>query len=184
MSDATTDDASEELELPEAELDETALPALDTDDPEAQLQEANEYGDLLDSEWLQREVGEREEDEDGEDESAYVEVGLTIDLNGPETGEELSRVVDLDVGALITSLPNESVEADQELSRELAASLAAHALNELGLPEPAEQGAEHAEEEHGDDERFPAFDDSLIVRREPPVSDDSDGGTDDDGTGY
>src|SRR5688500_8216389 len=72
----------DELEVPEAELDEADLPVLDTDDPEAPLHERMDYRDLLDGSWLERGGDSAELEEEG---AAYIDVGMTIELNGPDT---------------------------------------------------------------------------------------------------
>lgn len=170
-----------ELEVPEAELDEADLPALDMDDPEAPLHEGMDHRDLLDGGWLER----RDDDSaDREEEgAAYIDVGLTIELNGPETGEELAQVVELDVGSLLTLLPGEPLDSDVDVSRELGhsdGSFALNALSDMLLPEHAAEHHERAEDEVGDDERFPAFEDSLIVTRQRPTPEEGEGVGEDD----
>lgn len=178
--DGTRDgEEGEEIEVPEAELDEADLPALDTDDPEAPLHEGMDYHDLLDGGWLERSA----EGPDPEEGAAYIDVGLTIELNGPDTGEDLAQVVDLDVGSLLTLLPGEASESDIELSRDLGqsdGSFALNALSDMLLPEDGPTRREHADEEVGDDERFPAFEDSLIVTRQRPAPEEGEGAGDDD----
>lgn len=169
-----------EIEIPEAELDEADLPALDTDDPETPLLEGMDYRDLLDGGWLARGGDAPDAEEDG---SAYIDVGLTIELNGPDTAEELAQVVDLDVGSLLTSLPAEAIEGDVDASRELGhsdGSFALNALRGLLLSEDVLERREHADDEVGDDERFPAFEDSLIVTRQRPTPEEGEGVGDDD----
>lgn len=169
-----------EIEIPEAELDEADLPPLDTDDPEAPLLEGMDYRDLLDGGRLASGADGADAEEDG---SSYIDVGLTIELNGPETGEELAQVVDLDVGSLLTSLPAEAFESDADASRELGHSDGSFALNALSgvlLSEDAPERREHADDEVGDDERFPAFEDSLIVTRQRPTPEEAEGVGDDD----
>lgn len=171
-----------ELEVPEAELDEADLPVLDTDDPEAPLHEGMGYGDLLDTGWL-----DRADSADLEEEAAYIDVGLTIELNGPEAGEEQAQVVELDIGSLLTSLPSDAIDSEGEAARELGrfdGSFALNALSDMLLPEDvpghASERSDHAEDEVGDDERFPAFEDSLIVTRQrPPPEEGEDVGEDD-----
>ena len=176
------DDAGdgEAIEIPEAELDEADLPALDMDDPEAPLHEGMDYRDLLDGGRLERGTDSPDVEEEG---GAYMDVGLTIELDGPDTSEELAQVVDLDVGSLLTLLSNEGIESDVEVSRDLGqsdGSFALHALSDMLLPEVAPERRDHADEEVGDDERFPAFEDSLIVTRQRPTPDDGEGVGDDD----
>ncbi len=163
----------EEMELDDAELRAMVLPELDTDDPELLLQEAHGYTDLIDGEWLERaaEIGELEED------GAYGEVGLTIELNGPDTGEDLAQVVDLDVGSLLTSLPGEGGDLDLDLDLTSDQTLgdgafALGALGDVSLPGGEGSQGERADDEIGDDDRFPVFEDSSIVApRRPPLDD-------------
>jgi hypothetical protein len=180
------------LEVPEAELDEADLPPLDMDDPEAPLHEGMDYRDLLDGGWLERSADGADLEEDG---AAYLDVGLTIELNGPDSSDELAQVLDLDVGSLLTLLPGEAMlpgeavlpggafEPDGDVSRDLGqsdGSFALNALSDMLLPEDVSERREHADEEVGDDERFPAFEDSLIVTRQRPAPEEGEGVGDDD----
>lgn len=203
--DAGDGEEGAEIEVPEAELDEADLPPLDTDDPEAPLHEGMDYRDLLDGGWLERGADSADLEEDG---AAYIDVGLTIELNGPDTGDELAQVLDLDVGSLLTLLPGEAVlpgeamlareavlpgetvlpgvlpgdaiESDMDASRDLGASFGLNALRDMLLPEGVPERGEHADEDVGDDERFPAFEDSLIVTRQRPAPEEGEGVGDDD----
>lgn len=163
----------EEMELDDAELSAMVLPELDTDDPELLLQEAHGHTDLIDAEWLERAAEVGELDEDG----AYGEVGLTIELNGPDIGEDLAQVVDLDVGSLLTSLPGEGGEIDLDLTSDQTLGDGAFALGALGdvaLPGGEGGQGERADDEIGDDDRFPVFENSSIVSpRRPPLDDEA-----------
>jgi hypothetical protein len=176
-----TDGDTDDSELPEPELDETELPALDTEDAEAPMQETPDYRDLLDDDWLERGA----EVLTGEDDlTSYVEFGVTIDLNGHESGEDLSQVLELDVGSLLTSLPNEIAELDVDVARDQGQSdgfFAVAALTDVLLPEDGRERSERVEDDLGDDERFPPFEDSLIVARPRPPLDDADDALEDDG---
>jgi hypothetical protein len=178
--DAGDGEEGEAIEIPEAELDEADLPALDMDDPEAPLHEGMDYRDLLDGGRLERGTDSPDAEEEG---AAYMDVGLTIELDGPDTSEELAQVMDLDVGSLLTLLAGEAIESDTEVSRELGqsdGSFALNALSDMLLPEVAPERRDHADEEVGDDERFPAFEDSLIVTRQRPTPEEGEGAGDED----
>jgi hypothetical protein len=89
---------------------------------------------------------------------------------------------------LLTLLPGELNDAEGDLSRELGHSDGSFALNALSgmlLPEDgpghASERREHAEDELTDDERFPAFEDSLIVTRQRPSPEEGEGVGEDDG---
>ena len=189
-ADAGDEEEGAEIEVPEAELDEADLPPLDMDDPEAPLHEGMDYRDLLDGGWLERAADGADLEEDG---AAYIDVGLTIELNGPDTGDELAQVLDLDVGSLLTLLPGEAVlpggamDLDIDASRDLGqsdGSFALNALSDMLLPEDVLEDAvkrhEHADDVVDDDERFPAFEDSLIVTRQRPAPEEGEGVGDDD----
>jgi hypothetical protein len=70
-----------------------------TDDEDEAPAGDPEYGDLLDADWLDRVADARERDDD------LIDVGLTLDLDDCDDGDELAQVMDLDVGILLTSLP-------------------------------------------------------------------------------
>jgi hypothetical protein len=129
---------------------------------------AAEYGDLLDAKWLEREgVDVLERDDD------LMDVGLTLDLDDDDDDDENSYAVDLDVGTLLTSL----LPADDPDSIEPAlndGSLASGALSDVLLPEersPEEQRADD-DDAVGDDEQFPAFDESDRLPERPTTDDD------------
>src|SRR5687768_13134461 len=73
--------------------------AVDTDDEDEAPTGKPEYGDLLDADWLERVADARVRDDD------LIDVGLTLDLDDRDDGDELAQVMDLDVGILLTSLP-------------------------------------------------------------------------------
>lgn len=190
VGDETSDGEEGEVEVPEAELDEADLPALDTDDPEAPLHEGMGYGDLLDAGWLDRADGDDLEEEG----IAYIDVGLTLELGGPEAGEELAQVLELDVGSLLTllpgdlMLPGDASDSEGDVFRDRGhpdGSFALNALRDMLLPDDvsghASERRDHAEDEVGDDERFPVFEDSLIVTRQRPSPEEGEGVGEDDG---
>lgn len=151
--DESADDSEEMLDehiqLPLDELKEAEL--LDREpeygDPD--------YGDLLDSGWIDRAAHIEDLDDDR---GNSLDVGLTLDLNDSDQGEELGQMVDLDVGALLTPLPKEG-ESERDAARDsLDPSFAIGALRDLLLPD--ESDAETQDGESVDDERFPAFDDA------------------------
>src|SRR5688572_10871007 len=108
-----------------------------------------EYGDLLDEQWLGRESDALDPEDD------LVDIGLTIDMSGADEGDE-AHAMELDVGALLTSLPGhdlESADHGEPVEREPAADGELH-----GLLLPEERGHSREDDEAvGDDERFPAF---------------------------
>lgn len=116
-----------------------------------------DYGDLIDSGWIDRAAYIEELDDDR---GNSLDVGLTLDLNDSDQDEELGHMVDLDVGALLTPLTKES-EGDREAARDsLDPSFAIGALRDLLLPDESE--GEPRDGESVDDERFPAFDDAPV----------------------
>ena len=155
----------EALEVDDPIIDEGAFPALDTEDAEATVREPG-YDDLIDRGWL-----ERGADEGWDDERSPIEdVGLTIELDSPESEDDGAQVVDLDVGSLLTSLPSEGTELDIEpgpFQERVDATLGIGALRDVLLPE---EDDEQDDREVGDDERFPVFDDHA-ERPERPSSD-------------
>jgi hypothetical protein len=168
-------DADEiELEIDDTSIDEAALPELDTDDAEAIGQDPG-YEDLIDHDRLERSA-EGELDEEG---AALDDIGLTIDLDGPAADDDGAQVVDLDVGSLLAPL-SEASEGELELepfARERGdVSVGIGALRDLLLPDTGEEDdrlAEHLDDrEVGDDHRFPVFDDSRDIAREPSQDDD------------
>jgi hypothetical protein len=163
----TDDDAIEELELDDPTIDEAALPHLDIDDPEALGQEPG-YEDLLD-----RALLERAADDDLEDDGAGLEdIGLTIDLDGPAADEDGARIVDLDVGSLLTALPAEASELELDLlgHERGDAAMGVGVLRGMLLPESDEDGLDDGVV--GDDERFPAFDDAADIVPRPGLDED------------
>jgi hypothetical protein len=150
-----------------------------------------DHGDLLDAAWLQR----ADEDIGGDDD--LVEVALTLDLDAADDVDELAQFVDLDVGALLTSLlpsagPSETVDTSSEPTpREPNdASFGLGALREHLLPEatldPARAGQvqredeaergddERGDDEVGDDERFPVFEEVSMVPTPARSTDETD----------
>ena len=159
----------------------------DDDDPPAG---SDDHEDLLDTDWLQR------ADEDIAGDEDVLDEALTLDLNADDDADELAQVLDLDVGPLLTSLlpsaltgegvtgegaTSEGVDTTYELTaREPSdAGFGLGALREHLLPErpvdPArtgkqqeEESAERGDDEVGDDERFPVFDEvSRVLPTEP-----------------
>jgi hypothetical protein len=141
-------------------------------DEEEEAPAAPEYGDLLDARWLERDADVLERDDD------LVDVGLTLDLDDDDEDDESSYAVDLDVGTLLTSLLPPGADSDASEPALNDGSLASGALNEVLLPEErrsdertAKQRAED-DEAVGDDEQFPAFDDSDGLPERPAADDD------------
>ena len=126
-----------------------------------------EYGDLLDARWLEREAYVLEPDDD------VVDVGLTLDLDDDDEDDENAYAVDLDVGTLLTSLLPAGADADSSESALNDGSLASGALSELLLPEDraVKQRADD-DETVGNDEQFPAFDESDGLPERPAMDDD------------
>ena len=153
----------DELELDDPVIDEAALPALDTEDPEAPLREPG-FDDLIDRGWLEKAA---EEDWD-EERSPPEDIGLTIELDSPGGDDDGAEVVDLDVGSLLTSLPSEGTELDLEpgLAQERG-DFGAGALGGVLLPEDDD---EQDDREVGDDDRFPVFEEDKRPAR--PLGDD------------
>jgi hypothetical protein len=146
----------EDLDLPDV------LPALDLDDADALLGDGSDYSDWLGAAWLERSA----EDVELEDERAgLLDVGLTLDLNESDTEEELAQLLDLDVGELLTSLPLEVTELDLDSSAREDGAFGASGLRILHTPDGNDWDS--SDEALGDDERFPAFDDSAIVVPRP-----------------
>jgi len=131
-----------------------------------------DYADLLDGAWL-----ERAADLDELDEQSPVDVGVTLDLNGPDDDEELAQILDLDVGSLLTSLPSDT-ELDLDAFGAQEGSFTIGVLHDVLLPEELLQ-RERFDEEVGDDERFPVFEESLgLLSRRPAEDPDDDAGAD------
>ncbi|MEO8185358.1 MAG: hypothetical protein ABI895_41650 [Deltaproteobacteria bacterium] len=165
--------------------------AVATDDEEEAPVGDPEYGDLLDTDWLERVADARERDDD------LIDVGLTLDLDDCDDGDELAQVMDLDVGILLTSLL--PVSREDGGSSELNApdsgspdsgspdsgspdggspdggspdgtepelgegSLSIGALRDLLLPEERARQRAEDDDEVGDNERFPAFESSPAL---------------------
>jgi hypothetical protein len=173
LDDPADDEASAELELDDPTIDEAGLPQLDTDDPEALVQQSD-YEDLLDRGWL-----ERTADDDPENDAATLEdIGLTIDLDGPEADDEGAQFLDLDVGGLLTSLPGgDGLELELEPGPDRGDGVGVGTLRDLLLPDGDDDSDDR---EVGDDERFPVFDDGGPDTRRPLPDDDADIARDDD----
>jgi hypothetical protein len=173
LDDPADDEASAELELDDPTIDEAGLPQLDTDDPEALVQQSD-YEDLLDRGWL-----ERTADDDPENDSATLEdIGLTIDLDGPEADDEGAQFLDLDVGGLLTSLPGgDGLELELEPGLDRGDGVGVGTLRDLLLPDGDDDSDDR---EVGDDARFPVFDDGGHIVRRPLPDDDADIARDDD----
>jgi hypothetical protein len=151
---------SEEPDIEEIDVPDE-LPELDLDDPDVLMGEGSDFSEWLDPErlvWLA-------EDTDLDDEaSGYIDVGLTLDLDAADSGEELVQLMDLDVGALLTSLPLESTELDLDALAEFSGAFGVTALRELLLPDGAGGSVlDELADDIGDDERFPVFEESAIV---------------------
>lgn len=128
---------------------------------------ATEYGDLLDAKWLEREADALELDDD------LVDVGLTLDLDDDDEDDENTYAVDLDVGTLLTSLLPAGADADSAEPTLNDSSLASGALSEVLLPEErAMKRRAEDDEAVGDDEQFPAFDESDGLPERPAMDDD------------
>ena len=126
-----------------------------------------DYGDLLDAKWLEREADVLDQDDD------LVDVGLTLDLDDDDDDDENAYAVDLDVGSLLTSLQPPGADADSSEPALNDGSLAAGALSEVLLPEAnALRRLVEDDEAVGDDEQFPAFDESEGLHQRPAVEDD------------
>jgi hypothetical protein len=179
-------DADEEGDI---QLPEVDLPAVDAEDAEALLEDMPNYADLLEADLLKADLFDDnlleqtielgEADNDG----SAIDEGLTLDLNGPEALDELVQVVDLDVGSLLTLLPQDSAQLDPDaLGRELGAAespLAVGALRDILLPEAAANAELDGSDEGGwDDERFPAFEGLPGAR--PGADEETDNTSDDD----
>jgi hypothetical protein len=128
------------------------------------LEGAPDYADLLDDAWL-----ERAADLDELQEEAPVDFGVTLDLNGPDDDEELAQILDLDVGSLLTSLPSDS-ELDLDGLGAQEGSFTIGVLHDVMLPEERLQ-PERSDEEVGDDDRFPVFEESLGLATRRPAAD-------------
>ncbi|HKO94634.1 MAG TPA: hypothetical protein VJU61_25945 [Polyangiaceae bacterium] len=161
----------------------SAGPSVETDDDDPPGGSAD-HGDLLDADWLQR----AEEDIASEDD--VVDVALTLDLDAGDDADELAHVLDLDVGPLLTSLlpsasPSETVDTTLEPpAREPNdTAFGLGALREHLLPEgsadPARTGGaqgeegERGDEEVGADERFPVFEEVLVVLPPAPSTEEA-----------
>jgi hypothetical protein len=168
--DDPADDAEELDEEVQVPMD-AGLRPFDSDEPnEAELFDREpDYGDLIDSGWIDRAARIEELDDDR---SNSLDVGLTLDLSGSDEDEELGQMVDLDVGALLTPLPRDA-DGDRDAARDVGStepSFAIGALRELLLPDSS--GAEDEQEQDIDDERFPAFDDAPVPAPSRTGSDD------------
>jgi hypothetical protein len=161
-----------ELELDDPTIDEAGLPELDMEDAEA-LGQDRRYEDLLDHRWLEQRADGDEEDEDR---GSIEELGLTIDLDDLEADEEGAEVLDLDVGSLLTSLPSDGTELDLDPGP-THGDFALAALREMLLPE--EQAVDSDDREVGDDDRFPAFEDSSDIAPRPVHDEEADTGAED-----
>jgi hypothetical protein len=162
----------------------SAGPSVETDDDDPPGG-SDDHQDLLDTDWLQR------ADEDIAGDEDAVDVALTLDLDADDDADELAQILDLDVGPLLTSLllsaqVSEGVDTTFEpIAREPNdAGFGLGALREHLLPErtqdPARAGEAREEEtdergdnEVGDDERFPVFEEgSMVLPTEPSAEDD------------
>jgi hypothetical protein len=164
----TDDDAIDGLEFDDPTIDEIELPELDTDDAEALGHEQN-YDDLIDRGWLERTADDAELEDDRD---ALSDIGLTIELDGPDVDDEGAQVLDLDVGSLLTSLPGDGTELDLEpFGQERGdAATGIGILRGMLLPDSEEGG--HDDREVGDDARFPVFDDASHIEPRPSLDDD------------
>jgi hypothetical protein len=161
----SSDEEEVEIDFDDPTIDESLLPPLDEQDAEVLTSDSG-YVDLLDESWLERGAGEDDDDEGTEIDG----VGFTIELNEPNTDDDGAQVVDLDVGSLLTSLPNEGTELDldprNDLQRGLGdGSLAIGAIRDMLLPDTDEE--ESDDTDVGDDDRFPAFDDASDIAPRP-----------------
>lgn len=134
-----------------------------------------EYGDLLDTQWLDRETDALDPEDD------LVDIGLTIDLDDADNSDELAQMTELDVGTLLTSLP-EQEEDGSSLSLDLSeqaeraprdASVGLGVLQDLLLPEERSERRREDDEAVGNDESFPVFD--GVSAPPTPLDDDADG---------
>jgi hypothetical protein len=159
-------DLDEEVQLPM----DAGLRPFDSDElSEAELFDREpDYGDLIDSGWIDRAARIEELDDDRNN---SLDVGLTLDLSGSDDDEELGQMVDLDVGALLTPLPRD-LDGDRDAARDGGSTeaFAIGALRDLLLPD--ESDAEIEQEQEIDDERFPAFDDGPVPASSRTGSDD------------
>jgi hypothetical protein len=172
--DLSEEEESADLELDDPTIDEAGLPALDMEDAEA-LGQDHRYEDLLDHRWLEQRADLTDEDEER---GSIEEVGLTIDLDDLEADDEGAQVVDLDVGSLLTSLPSDGTELDLDPGPAHGdGALALAALREMLLPEG--EAVDGDDREVGDDDRFPAFEDSSDIAPRPVHDDEGDGGAED-----
>lgn len=131
-----------------------------------------EYGDLLDAQWLQRGSDALDPEDD------LVDIALTIDMSDSDDLDE-AQAMELDVGALLTSLPAvELVDGAEALERE-GGEGALGALQELLLLEEEAVRRRDDDEEIGNDERFPAFDGLSAPGPSGPIDDDAEGPRDD-----
>jgi hypothetical protein len=129
-----------------------------------------EYGDLLDSQWLDRGTDALDPEDD------LVDIGLTIDLDDADNSDELAQMTELDVGTLLTSLPEQEEDALDLSSAERAprdASVGLGVLQDLLLPEERSERRREDDEAVGDDEGFPVFD--GVSSPPAPLDDDADG---------
>lgn len=169
----------------------SAGPSAETDDDDPPAGSVA-HEDLLDTDWLQRADEDIGGDEDG------VDVGMTLDLDTDDDADELAQILDLDVGPLLTSLlpsafgneafGNEGVDMTFEAAgREPHdAGFGLGALREHLLPErtldparageaPEQNAAERGDDEVGDDERFPVFEEvSMVLPSTPSPPEDDD----------
>jgi hypothetical protein len=177
-------------ELEMARRASSSGPSVETDDDDPPAG-SDAHEDLLDTDWLQR------ADEDIGGDEAVADLALTLDLDADDDADELAQILDLDVGPLLTSLlpsalvtegmASEGVDTTVEpTAREPNdAGFGLGALREHLLPErpldPARAGeareaetAERGDDEVGDDERFPVFEEVSMVLPTAPSSEDED----------
>lgn len=134
-------------------------------------EEAPRYGDLLDTDWIERAA--QVEDIDDERGGA-LDVGMTLDVSDAYGEDDASQVVDLDVGPLLT-LITDGGDTDRELARDhtlMDSTFGNDALSDLLLTEDGSDPG--SDEEIGDDERFPALDEPMNRDDRPAADDPSD----------
>jgi hypothetical protein len=131
-----------------------------------------EYGDLLDTQWLARGTDALDPEDD------LVDIGLTIDLDDADNSDELAQMTELDVGTLLTSLPEQeedaldlSLDSPERVPRD--ASVGLGVLQDLLLPEERSERRREDDEAVGNDESFPVFD--GVSAPPVPLDDDADG---------
>ena len=157
----------------------SAGPSVETDDDDPPGG-SDDHQDLLDTDWLQR------ADEDIAGDEDAVDVALTLDLDADDDADELAQILDLDVGPLLTSLLPSALVTEGVASEGVDRSFepmardghdvgfGVGALREHLLPErplaPAGAGearekesAERGDDEVGDDERFPVWEEEVSM---------------------